>query len=357
FSFRLSRAPEHNVATDRSQSSWRPDGIVTRVLLYYATLAAVVFVGRALLPERWIRAIAVSLEAGGIVGGAITFPFSTGTAAPAPPPGTLALAAAIAIASACLLSLPVAWLYILTRQKKGYRQSVVQTLIVLPLVVAGVVVLVKHSLALAFSLAGIVAAVRFRNTLEDSKDAVYIFLATGIGLACGVRLEVAVVLSVAFNLVALLLWQTDFGSTPAPLEGARAQRRLDRALAVANRTGMFLARMDDEVLKSMSPEQLDALADRAWRRRKRYAEGEEIERPEFESLLRVRTRDPEAVRQLAGAVLDDTTARWRYGGVLHEDDGTHVVEFSIALGDHRPAVLTDSFRRAGASAVLELELR
>ena len=29
------------------------------------------------------------------------------------------------------------------------------------------------------------AAVRFRNTLEDSKDAVYIFLATAIGLASG----------------------------------------------------------------------------------------------------------------------------------------------------------------------------
>jgi hypothetical protein len=346
-----------NVATDRSQSRWRPEGIVTRVLLYYAALAAVVLVGRALLPERVIRAIAVSLEAGGIVGGAITNPFAAGTSAPTPPPGALALAAAIAIISACLLSIPVAWLYILTRQKKGYRQSVVQTLIVLPLVVAGVVVLVKHSLALAFSLAGIVAAVRFRNTLEDSKDAVYIFLATGIGLACGVRLEVAVVLSVAFNIVAVVLWQTDFGSTPAPLEGARAQRRLDRALAVANRTGMFLARMDDEVLKSMSPEQLDALADRAWRRRKRYAEGEDIERPDFESLLRVRTRDPEAVRKLAGPVLDETTDRWQFGGVIHESDGTHVVEFSIALGEHRPAVLSTSLRRAGAEAVLDLELR
>jgi hypothetical protein len=56
-------------------------------------------------------------------------------------------------------------------------------------------------------------------------------------------------------------------------------------------------------------------------------------------------------------VLDETTDRWRYGGVIHEGDGTHVVEFSITLGDHRPAVLTTSLRRAGADAVLELELR
>src|SRR5689334_4685103 len=92
---------------------------------------------------------------------------------------TLAVTVALAMISAALLALPTAWVYTRTRAKRGYQQSVVQTLMVLPLVVAGVVVLVKYSVALAFSLAGIVAAVRFRNTLDDSKDAVYIFLATG----------------------------------------------------------------------------------------------------------------------------------------------------------------------------------
>src|SRR5256885_7014990 len=35
-------------------------------------------------------------------------------------------------------------------------------------------------------LAAIVAAVRFRNTLKDTKDAVYIFLALAVGVAAGV---------------------------------------------------------------------------------------------------------------------------------------------------------------------------
>lgn len=345
------------MAASRTPGIFRPDGILPRVVLYYVALGAAVALGWTMFPDPVREAVIRALEAGRITGGA-TAPLAGAADAPPPGAGAMALATAIAITSACLLSLPVAWLYILTRQKKGYRQSVVQTLIVLPLVVAGIVVLVKHSLALAFSLAGVVAAVRFRNTLEDSKDAVYIFLATGIGLACGVRLEVAVVLSVTFNLVALLLWYTDFGSTPAPLEGARAARRLERALAVANRTGMFLARMDEEVLKAMSPEQLEALADRAWRRRKRQAaDGEEPEAPKFDSLLRVRTGDPDAVRTIASRVLDDTTEMWRYGGVVHEPDGTHVVEFGIALGDHRPAVLTTSLRHAGAGVVLDVEIR
>jgi hypothetical protein len=332
--------------------------VLMRVLLYYAALGAVVAAGWLVLPDATLEAIGHAMRTSGVAGGAgSTGLLGAPSDLPAPTAIQLFIATAIGVVSAALLSLPVAWLYTLTRHKKGYRQSVVQTLIILPVVVAGIVVLVKHSLALAFSLAGIVAAVRFRNTLEDSKDAVYIFLATGIGLACGVRIEVAVVLSVAFNIVSLLLWWADFGRSPAPLEGTRAQRQLERAMAVANRTGMFLARLDDEVLKAMSPEQLDALADRAWRRRKRYADGEEEEAPPRDQLLRIRTSDPDAVRALAPDVLRDTTRRWRFGGVHHEPDGTHVVEFGIVLGEHRSAVLAESMRHAVGAAAEDIEIR
>src|SRR5215216_3695757 len=91
-------------------------------------------------------------------------------------PGTVVVRALTAAASACLLMLPVTWVYVQTRRKKGFQQSVVQTLIILPLVVAGVILLVQHSTALAFSLGGIVGAISFRNTLRDTKDAIYIFL-------------------------------------------------------------------------------------------------------------------------------------------------------------------------------------
>ena len=89
--------------------------------------------------------------------------------------------------AAAAVALPVAWIYTLTRSKRGYQQSVVQLLIILPVVVAGILVMVKYSLTLAFSLAGIAAAVRFRNSLDDSKDAVYVFLVTGIGMAAGLK--------------------------------------------------------------------------------------------------------------------------------------------------------------------------
>src|SRR5438445_13766019 len=103
-------------------------------------------------------------------------------------------------------SLPVSWVYMLTKQRSGYDQSVVQTVIILPMTVAATVILVQNSLALAFTLAAIVAAVRFRNTLKDTKDAVYIFLALAVGVAAGVfSPTVAAVMSLMFNVVVVAL--------------------------------------------------------------------------------------------------------------------------------------------------------
>jgi hypothetical protein len=261
------------------------------------------------------------------------------------------LTASVAMISAFMLALPVAWVYILTRAKRGFQQSVVQSLIILPIVVAGILVLVKHSLALAFGLGAVVAAVRFRSNLEDSKDAVYVFLSIGLGLAAGVQVPVALALSVIFNSVILLLWYTDFGRAPADLEGDVARRRLERAMATANRTGMFVALLDEEVLESLSPDQLDALADRAWRRKRRgsarkkskdgptqeFSTGETpaVSAP-FDLLLRVHTKNPDAARTAVDGVMNEFFPRWRFGGVVHETDGTHWLEYGVGQPEKLP---------------------
>jgi len=123
---------------------------------------------------------------------------------------------------ALVLAGPIAWVYMVTKQELAYDESVVHTVIILPIAVAGIVMIVRDSIALAFSLAGIVAAVRFRNTLKDTKDAVYIFLAIGIGLAAGVgSLVVAFIMSLVFNLTVLALWRFNIGDLYA-FRGATA---------------------------------------------------------------------------------------------------------------------------------------
>jgi hypothetical protein len=273
-------------------------------------------------------------------------------------PAHAAFSAIVAIFVAALLAFPVAWVYTFTHERRGYRQSVVHMMILLPVVVAGVVVLVKDSLALAFSLAGIVAAVRFRNTLEDSKDAVYVFLATAIGLAAGVNVLVATVLSVLFNGIILALWMTDFARTPARTAARDARRRLEQALTSVNRTGEFIARLDADLLSTLPPTQLEALADRAWRRRKRAAPELDGLGKEPDTLLRLRTRDVAGLRPLIEPVLDARTKRVRYGGVVHEADGLDWVEYRVRLKRSETAgTLVTALRVAGGALVDDAEVR
>jgi len=340
------------------KKAWQ--NLVTRSLLYYAVL-----LGGAVALWRWfpdqMRALTADLSGdlssaageGGrraleeairqpIVGGQWSSDMTSAT---------------VAMIAAGLFALPVAWIYVLTRQKKGFRQSQVHTLIMLPVVVAGVVVLVKNSLALAFSLAGIVAAVRFRNTLEDSKDAVYIFVATGIGLSAGVDLPVATALSVIFNVVALALWYTDLGRSSAALEGGIAERRLQQARAHVNRPSGFIQQLDEEVLKAMSVEQLDALTARAWRRRKRHAP-DDANRDEFGWVLHIRTTDVDTAMQAAEAIMSQYVKRWKFGAVVHENDGTHLIEYSVQLKKSTvPEELCAALRARAVGAVVDVQLR
>ena len=256
------------------------------------------------------------------------------------PPVALAVTTALCMTGSFLLMLPVTWVYILTRRKKGFRQSVVQTLIILPIVVAGVVLLVKNSIALAFSLGGIVAAVSFRNTLRDTKDAVYIFLAIAVGLASGVQvMSAAAVMSIIFNLVILIFWYTDFGRAPAALEGPRAARRLERSLALANRTNAFVAQLDRDILKSMAPEQLQALVQRA---RRRVGDGPgAVEKPPkqpkpLDTVLRVQTPDPEAARPQVEAVLASQVKAWQFSRSERDTAGTAVLEYRVRLRKRVP---------------------
>jgi hypothetical protein len=118
----------------------------------------------------------------------------------------------VAIVAAILVSLPVSWVYMSVRGGHEYDQSLVNTIIVLPMVVTGIVIIVQNSLALAFSLAGIAGAVRFRNSLKSSGDALFILMAVGIGLSAGIgAIELAGVITIAFNYCFAMLWITEYG--------------------------------------------------------------------------------------------------------------------------------------------------
>lgn len=128
------------------------------------------------------------------------------------PHGPLRLA--FASIGAGILIVPVSWVYFITSRTREVDQSFVQTIVIMPIVVTGISMIVLNSLALAFSLAGIVAAVRFRFSLEQPSHAMYIFVAISIGLGCGIgALGVACVISMAFVYANLIIWKFEYGKS------------------------------------------------------------------------------------------------------------------------------------------------
>ena len=151
-----------------------------------------------------------------------------------------AVDACVQMAAALILVLPLAFTYVRTRTRLKYDRSLIQTVVMLPIVITAILVVVQDSLALAFSLAGIVAAVRFRNTLREAGDAVYIFGSIGIGFAAGIHaIDVAAALSLCFVALELALWKLNLGDEfddtftrlCLPVRGrSRRSRRTPRAM-------------------------------------------------------------------------------------------------------------------------------
>jgi hypothetical protein len=169
---------------------------------------------------------------------------------------------------------------------------------------------------------------------------------------------VAVTLSIVFNFATLLLFHSDFGRTPARLEGGMAEERLRRAVSLANRTSQFVARLDREILEEMAPEQLEALADRAWKRR---AEAEP-ERPEpdagrFESVLTVHTDGGTRAREAVDGVLHDLAKRWQFESAKSVEGG-QVLEYALKLKKSaHPTAFLDALRALSGAGVREVTLR
>ena len=113
-----------------------------------------------------------------------------------------------------IMTVPVSWAYFITSRQRRIDQSFLQTIMILPIVVTGISMIVVNSLALAFSLAGVVAAVRFRFSLKQPSDAMYIFVAIALGLGSGIgALGISTVISFGFVVATLIIWRLEYGKT------------------------------------------------------------------------------------------------------------------------------------------------
>jgi Domain of unknown function (DUF4956) len=233
--------------------------------------------------------------------------------------------AALQMISALVLVLPVALVYVRTRTRHKYDASLVQTVIVLPITVAAVLIVVQNSLALAFSLAGIVAAVRFRNTLKESRDAVYIFGSLGIGFATGVHQPaIALALSLLFCVVELALWKFDIGGadheeTLCRFCGDEAGTRADAPVAAAG--GHSNGAPGPRDLK-----------------------------------VRIFVLDPGLGRRAVEPVLDELAKRWEFVATADDDSGRYL-DYTVHLKKRgSPDQLGGELQGRGGGQVVRLDI-
>lgn len=294
-------APAHgngrppSTAPPRPRRRWIPRPVrhprVGRLTLYYAVLAAAWAALRAYDPALTGR----------------------GPGAAAVPDEVVAL---VAMAGALALMAPVVAVYMRTRRLR-YDPSLVHSLIILPVVTAGIFLVIENSLARAFSLAGIMAAVRFRNTLQETRDMVYILLALGVGLAAGAHaLEVGAVMSAGFNVLVLALWTFNVGSIYAAGSARRG----------------ILSVGETRLLLGTTPAGRTALRDRV-------LHGLNGFRPDGVVLVHTPAAD-EAI-PIVEEVLFEGTREWHDAGCVPNPRGVETLAYLVRLrrSESRPAEL------------------
>jgi hypothetical protein len=234
------------------------DNVVFRLAVYYAAVSGLyAFLLRAFpsLDE------AITRERGRVVTKAAIDAANQSSLGNLPVPVTdidvLSLIA-LALLGALLVAYPVARVYQWTNNAETYRPDFGRALLLLPIAIAMAVFIVKDSLALAFSLGGIAAVVRWRAALREAMDGVFLFVMIGIGLAAGVQLlVVALVASIVFNVTILFLSRARFAGRQRRLDGWTLSETTDAPPAPRRTVGLQIEASDaarvDERLAAVLP--------------------------------------------------------------------------------------------------------
>jgi hypothetical protein len=152
------------------------------------------------------------------------------------PPGAVDLQTAlVSVLLAAGLAQAVAGTYMVTFRGLSYSRSFVQGIVLGAIVTAMLMLAIGDSIAAGIGLAGGLSIIRFRTTMRDPRDMMFIFAGLGAGIVCGLRaFPAAIVGTTLFCVVALALHLVGYGfrypfdgvlrfvAPPAAGEGVRA---------------------------------------------------------------------------------------------------------------------------------------
>lgn len=112
---------------------------------------------------------------------------------------------------ALICGLIISFFYRKSYNGGGYTKSFLNSLIVLAMITAVVIMVIGNNLARAFGLVGAMSIIRFRTAVKETLDIIFIFFALAIGMAAGVGFHtLAFIATLAIGSVLLVLSRTNF---------------------------------------------------------------------------------------------------------------------------------------------------
>lgn len=308
----------------------KSDRPIRRLVAYYALLALVFLALFSVFPQMSMvfsgerldelssapQVLTDGLAPGATEDNAVTLPSQV----------QLGLSTLLTVLGTLVLMLPVSWVYMSSRKSRVHDQTIAQSLLIMPIVVAGIIIVVQNSLALAFSLAGVVAAVRFRTKLDETRDTVFIFLAIAVGFAAGVQeLMVGAVISACFNFALLLIWHYDFGRNALEPTAAAQWKEPLKDLALKGAEGV----PDRDLAMALTPDKAETLADRFTRIHELL--GSEDRKPRYNAILHMSAKSSEEAQKRVEPVLEKVAKRWKLDEVVNNEGKPDQLYYLVRL--------------------------
>ena len=112
---------------------------------------------------------------------------------------------ALNICMAALIGMVINFSYYLSHKGTIYSKKFNVSLTVMAILTGTVMTVIGNNIALSLGMVGALSIVRFRTTIKDSRDTMYIFWAIIVGICCGVGDYLVAAIGAAITFTVLLL--------------------------------------------------------------------------------------------------------------------------------------------------------
>jgi uncharacterized membrane protein YhiD involved in acid resistance len=136
---------------------------------------------------------------------------------------------AIVLALSFTLSMASGWVYRFTHRGTSYSQSFAQTLVMMGMTTALIMLIIGSNIARAFSLVGALSVIRFRNAVKETRDVGFMFTVMAVGMAVGTRFYMLAIFATAvMGAVLVLLFKLDVFARRVSEQLLRVRMSADR---------------------------------------------------------------------------------------------------------------------------------